>query len=227
MLHHKEEVPVLCPIFKTTPITPCIWISCPRSFLLQIVKHHSQEVGLQRRVFVDFFCNPERLRSQVRELTARVRALQVAWSTCSFSLSVYSILTSLKNRQAELFLESRVTSILLSEEYHESNGSFCCYWSSTLVKEQMLSITKGFINATSMKHGTEKWILSAVAYLQMPLAQAKTRKKAAAVCVIQKMGWKGLASRWIKLRGEENRRKFKAAAKTEGNLAFVCNKNLM
>lgn len=43
----------------------------------QIVKHHSQEVGLQRRVFVDFFCNPERLRSQVRELTARVRALQV------------------------------------------------------------------------------------------------------------------------------------------------------
>ncbi|KAA3458992.1 AUGMIN subunit 3-like isoform X2 [Gossypium australe] len=37
----------------------------------EIVKHHSQEVGLQRRVFVDFFCNPERLRSQVRELTAR------------------------------------------------------------------------------------------------------------------------------------------------------------
>ncbi|TYJ27286.1 hypothetical protein E1A91_A07G176200v1 [Gossypium mustelinum] len=30
----------------------------------EIVKHHSQEVGLQRRVFVDFFCNPERLRSQ-------------------------------------------------------------------------------------------------------------------------------------------------------------------
>jgi hypothetical protein len=52
----------------------------------------------------------------------------------------------------------------------------------------MLSITKGFVNATSMKHGTEKWILSAVAYLQMPLAraQAKTCKKAAAVCVIQK-----------------------------------------
>lgn len=44
----------------------------------QIVKHHSQEVGLQRRVFVDFFCNPERLRNQVRELTARVRALQVS-----------------------------------------------------------------------------------------------------------------------------------------------------
>nr|KJB84106.1 hypothetical protein B456_N003600 [Gossypium raimondii] len=42
----------------------------------EIVKHHSQEVGLQRSVFVDFFCNPERLRSQVRELTARVRALQ-------------------------------------------------------------------------------------------------------------------------------------------------------
>ncbi|XP_048233077.1 AUGMIN subunit 3 isoform X2 [Ricinus communis] len=44
----------------------------------EIVKHHAQEVGLQRRVFVDFFCNPERLRSQVRELTARVRALQVS-----------------------------------------------------------------------------------------------------------------------------------------------------
>jgi len=45
---------------------------------IQIVKHHSQEIGLQRRVFVDFFCNPERLRSQVRELTARVRALQIS-----------------------------------------------------------------------------------------------------------------------------------------------------
>ncbi|KAL5562204.1 hypothetical protein UlMin_031951 [Ulmus minor] len=44
----------------------------------EIVKHHSQEVALQRRVFVDFFCNSERLRSQVRELTARVRALQVS-----------------------------------------------------------------------------------------------------------------------------------------------------
>ncbi|KAJ8899484.1 hypothetical protein K2173_018458 [Erythroxylum novogranatense] len=44
----------------------------------EIVKHHSQEVGLQRRAFVDFFCNPERLRSQVRELTARVRAMQVS-----------------------------------------------------------------------------------------------------------------------------------------------------
>ncbi|KAF2284608.1 hypothetical protein GH714_027550 [Hevea brasiliensis] len=44
----------------------------------EIVKHHSQEVGFQRRVFVDFFCNPERLRSQVRELTARVRALQAS-----------------------------------------------------------------------------------------------------------------------------------------------------
>uniref|UniRef100_A0A5B6ZE24 Putative HAUS augmin-like complex subunit 3 n=1 Tax=Davidia involucrata TaxID=16924 RepID=A0A5B6ZE24_DAVIN len=44
----------------------------------EIVKHHSQELGLQRRVFVDFFCNPERLRSQVRELTARVRALQAS-----------------------------------------------------------------------------------------------------------------------------------------------------
>lgn len=44
----------------------------------EIVKHHSQEVGFQRRVFVDFFCNPELLRSQVREMTARVRALQAS-----------------------------------------------------------------------------------------------------------------------------------------------------
>ncbi|GLU08040.1 hypothetical protein SLE2022_249690 [Rubroshorea leprosula] len=44
----------------------------------EIVKHHSQEVGLQRRVFVYFFSNPELLRNQVRELTARVRALQVS-----------------------------------------------------------------------------------------------------------------------------------------------------
>ncbi|PSS14123.1 AUGMIN subunit like [Actinidia chinensis var. chinensis] len=44
----------------------------------EIVKHHSQELGLQRRVFVDFFCNSERLRNQVRELSARVRALQAS-----------------------------------------------------------------------------------------------------------------------------------------------------
>lgn len=44
----------------------------------QIVKHHSQEMALQRQVFVDFFCNPDRLRNQVRELTARVRALQAS-----------------------------------------------------------------------------------------------------------------------------------------------------
>ncbi|XP_042037545.1 AUGMIN subunit 3-like [Salvia splendens] len=44
----------------------------------EIVKHHSQEIAVQRRVFVDFFCNPERLRNQVKELTARVRALQAS-----------------------------------------------------------------------------------------------------------------------------------------------------
>ncbi|KAK1354017.1 AUGMIN subunit 3 [Heracleum sosnowskyi] len=44
----------------------------------EIVKHHSQEMALQRRVFVDFFCNPDRLRNQVRELIARVRALQAS-----------------------------------------------------------------------------------------------------------------------------------------------------
>ncbi|KAH9794142.1 AUGMIN subunit 3 [Citrus sinensis] len=42
----------------------------------EIIKHHSQEVGLQRRVFVDFVCSPERLRSQVPELTARVRGFK-------------------------------------------------------------------------------------------------------------------------------------------------------
>ncbi|GKU88836.1 hypothetical protein SLEP1_g3053 [Rubroshorea leprosula] len=41
----------------------------------EIVKHHSQGVGLQSRVFVNFFSNPELLRNQVRELTACVRAL--------------------------------------------------------------------------------------------------------------------------------------------------------
>ncbi|EOA13087.1 hypothetical protein CARUB_v10026093mg [Capsella rubella] len=42
----------------------------------EIVKHHAKDVELQRRVFVDFFCNPERLRNQVRELNALVRARQ-------------------------------------------------------------------------------------------------------------------------------------------------------
>ncbi|KAL1198827.1 AUGMIN subunit 3 [Cardamine amara subsp. amara] len=44
----------------------------------EIVKHHAKDVELQRRVFVDFFCNPERLRSQVRELNALVRARQAS-----------------------------------------------------------------------------------------------------------------------------------------------------
>eukprot|EP00250_Pteridium_aquilinum_P027577 c3524_g1_i1 orf=418-2268(-) len=42
----------------------------------EIVKHHPHEVGRERQVFVDFFCAPDRLRNQVRELTARVKALQ-------------------------------------------------------------------------------------------------------------------------------------------------------
>lgn len=42
----------------------------------EIVKHHPHEVGRERQVFVDFFCGPDRLRNQVRELTARVKALQ-------------------------------------------------------------------------------------------------------------------------------------------------------
>ncbi|XP_077247987.1 HAUS augmin-like complex subunit [Tasmannia lanceolata] len=43
----------------------------------EIVKHHPHEVGRERQVFVDFFCNPDRLRNQVRDLTARVKALHV------------------------------------------------------------------------------------------------------------------------------------------------------
>ncbi|KAG9446559.1 hypothetical protein H6P81_012687 [Aristolochia fimbriata] len=43
----------------------------------EIVKHHPHEVGRERQVFVDFFCNPDRLRNQVRELTSRVKALQL------------------------------------------------------------------------------------------------------------------------------------------------------
>ncbi|KAG7537095.1 HAUS augmin-like complex subunit 3 N-terminal [Arabidopsis suecica] len=46
----------------------------------EIVKHHAKDVELQRRVFVDFFCNPERLRNQVRELNALVRARQASSS---------------------------------------------------------------------------------------------------------------------------------------------------
>ncbi|XP_057517806.1 AUGMIN subunit 3 [Amaranthus tricolor] len=44
----------------------------------EIVKHHTKEIEFQRRVFVDFFCNPDLLMSRVRELTARVRALQAS-----------------------------------------------------------------------------------------------------------------------------------------------------
>lgn len=42
----------------------------------EIVKHHPHEVGRERQVFVDFFCAPDRLRNQVRDLTARIKALQ-------------------------------------------------------------------------------------------------------------------------------------------------------
>ncbi|KAM1031638.1 hypothetical protein TB2_034850 [Malus domestica] len=38
----------------------------------------NEEIELQRGAFVEFFCNPDRLRSQVWELTTRVRALQVS-----------------------------------------------------------------------------------------------------------------------------------------------------
>ncbi|KOM36889.1 hypothetical protein LR48_Vigan03g027000 [Vigna angularis] len=49
-----------------------VYVHATKTKPIHIVKHHSQEIGLQRRVFVDFFCNPERLRSQVRELTAQI-----------------------------------------------------------------------------------------------------------------------------------------------------------
>ena len=73
--------PNSCIVSYWSWILPLLYIQASShltSFLDQIIKHHSQEVGLQRRVFVDFFCNPERLRNQVRELTARVRAMQVS-----------------------------------------------------------------------------------------------------------------------------------------------------
>ena len=73
--------PNSCIVAYWSWILPLLYIQASShltSFLDQIIKHHSQEVGLQRRVFVDFFCNPERLRNQVRELTARVRAMQVS-----------------------------------------------------------------------------------------------------------------------------------------------------
>ncbi|KAF9616313.1 hypothetical protein IFM89_029089 [Coptis chinensis] len=45
----------------------------------EIVKHHPHEVGRERKVFVDFFCNPERLRNQVRER-------QLESNLCKFSI---------------------------------------------------------------------------------------------------------------------------------------------
>ncbi|KAJ3669867.1 hypothetical protein LUZ60_010191 [Juncus effusus] len=45
---------------------------------LQFMRHHQLEVLRERHVFVDFFCNPDKLRTQVRELTQRVRALQAS-----------------------------------------------------------------------------------------------------------------------------------------------------
>ncbi|PPD97893.1 hypothetical protein GOBAR_DD05067 [Gossypium barbadense] len=56
----------------------------------EIVKHHSQEVGLQRRVFVDFFCNPERLRSQMATRHRdSVLSCTVADSVLTFELPLF------------------------------------------------------------------------------------------------------------------------------------------
>ncbi|KAK1318081.1 hypothetical protein QJS10_CPB04g00901 [Acorus calamus] len=42
---------------------------------VEIFKHHQSEVHRERQVFVDFFCNPNRLRNQVRELSDHIKAL--------------------------------------------------------------------------------------------------------------------------------------------------------
>lgn len=88
-LEHREKrevslnLLILIPLSRTK-MSVSYWIenlnklSSFKYLLLQIVKHHSKDVELQRRVFMDFFCNPERLRSQVRELNALVRARQAS-----------------------------------------------------------------------------------------------------------------------------------------------------
>ncbi|PWZ18610.1 hypothetical protein Zm00014a_025061 [Zea mays] len=47
-----------------------------RTQKIKIFENRAHEVGRERQIFVDFFCNPERLKNQVRELTSRVKALQ-------------------------------------------------------------------------------------------------------------------------------------------------------
>ncbi|CAD6340000.1 unnamed protein product [Miscanthus lutarioriparius] len=47
-----------------------------RTQKIKIFDNRAHEVGRERQIFVDFFCNPERLKNQVRELTSRVKAFQ-------------------------------------------------------------------------------------------------------------------------------------------------------
>ncbi|XP_062228296.1 AUGMIN subunit 3-like [Phragmites australis] len=47
-----------------------------RTQKIKIFENRAHEVGRERQIFVDFFCNPERLKNQVRELTSRVKGLQ-------------------------------------------------------------------------------------------------------------------------------------------------------
>jgi len=47
-----------------------------RTQKIKIFENRAHEVGRERQIFIDFFCNPERLKNQVRELTSRVKALQ-------------------------------------------------------------------------------------------------------------------------------------------------------
>jgi len=47
-----------------------------RTQKIKIFENRAHEVGRERQIFIDFFCNPERLKNQVRELTSRMKALQ-------------------------------------------------------------------------------------------------------------------------------------------------------
>ncbi|CAN6208426.1 unnamed protein product [Urochloa humidicola] len=47
-----------------------------RTQKIKIFENRAHEVGRERQIFIDFFCNPECLKNQVRELTSRVKALQ-------------------------------------------------------------------------------------------------------------------------------------------------------
>ncbi|KAK4419717.1 AUGMIN subunit [Sesamum alatum] len=102
----------------------------------EIVKHHSQEMALQRRVFVDFFCNPERLRNQVKELTARVRALQAP-------------------SPPRLYLRPRLGCVMDNERkliYHEKQRlQFCLLHSLNNLFQEKDTFTRAHLNVIAEK----------------------------------------------------------------------------